>query len=425
MRRILYIVPYVPNPIRTRPFNLIRALSALGHDVTVLTLFDNQADEIDAAALRDHAARVIALPLSRSRALANSLSALMTDAPLQAAYCWQPALADQMRQLMREEAFDIVHVEHLRGSRYGLLAKSEIAAAGLTTPVVWDSVDSISHLFRQTAVRNASRFGRLVARAELPRTERYEGRMIAEFDAVLATSPVDRDALAQLASNHFLDNPPIHVLPNGVDLDYFRPDPSIEREPATLALSGKMSYHANVTMAVYLVREVMPLVWASRPETRVSIIGKNPSLDVQALAGDSRVTVTGAVPEIRPYLNRATMAVAPIVYSAGVQNKVLEAMACATPVVTTPIALGGLAAVPGRHLLIGEDSNDLAEAIVDLLENSSKRAALAQAGRDYVETNHDWLAIGARLSSLYESLIAGRVAMMGVLSAGFAGSMNS
>lgn len=404
MRRILYLVPYVPNPIRTRPYNLIRALSTLGHEVTVLTLVGSSADSRDAAVLRNHASRVIALPLTRSRSLTNSLSALFTDEPLQAAYCWQPTLAGRLRRLLMEEEFDVVHVEHLRGARYGLVAKSIIAAAGRTTPIVWDSVDSISHLFRQASVNSTGRISRLIARLELPRTERYETRMMTEFDAVLTTSPADRDALIHLAAAGRMDALPVHVLPNGVDLDAFTPAPPAERDPATLVVSGKMSYHANVAMAVRLMRDIMPVVWAARPDVRLEIVGKDPTAEVQSLAADSRVIVTGEVPQVQAHLRRATIAVAPIVYGAGIQNKILEAMACATPVVTAPLVLQGIAADPGRHLLVADGDDEMAAAVISLLDEPARRAEIGRAGRSFVERNHNWCAIAGQLAQLYERL---------------------
>jgi polysaccharide biosynthesis protein PslH len=189
--KILFLVPYTPNLIRTRPYNLIRQLAQRGHDVTLLTLFSNANEEADLAAWRDEGIAVIAEPLSRGRSLANSLAALPTGDPLQAAYCWQPALARRLSELLTAgkeySPFDVIHVEHLRGARYALLAKELVGGPSSTAdhkpssvihrplPIVWDSVDCISHLFRQAAVHSRSRFGRWVTRLELPRTEGYEG----------------------------------------------------------------------------------------------------------------------------------------------------------------------------------------------------------------------------------------------------------
>jgi sugar transferase (PEP-CTERM/EpsH1 system associated) len=399
---ILYVVPYTPSPIRTRPYNLIRALVKSGHDVTVLTLAQDEGEMADVAALSAAGVRVMVWPLRRGRSYANSVAALLGGEPVQAAYCWQPALAAALRDLLQNEQFDIVHVEHLRGARYARLAKATLTTIGSPTPVVWDSVDCISRLFRQASIHSASPFGRFISRLDLPRTERYERQLVGEFDAVLTTSPADRDALVELANEWVKGEPPIHVLPNGVDLEAFRPDPAIAREPATLILSGKMSYHANVTMVFYLVNEILPRVWARRPDVKLMIVGKDPPVRVRALAGDARVTVTGMVPDMRPFLNQATMAVAPLVYKAGIQNKLLEAMACGAPVVTTPNAIQGLAIEPGQHLLVGDGPPELAEAILGLLEQLERRQALSDAGREYVIEHHNWSEIGNRLSAIYE-----------------------
>lgn len=402
---ILFVVPYAPSLIRTRPYNLIRSLSREGHHITLLTLNRNPAEAADLDDLRDEGVTVLIEPLSRSRTLVNCLAALPSSDPLQAHYCWQPALARRLEEILTpavdQPPVDAIHVEHLRGARYALVARD--SAARQRIPVIWDSVDCISHLFRQAAEHSASRFGRWMTRLELPRTERYEGRLVWQFDAVLTTSAIDRDALAALAAAHRPGTPPIEVVSNGVDLDYFRPDPTVEREPDTLVLSGKMSYHANVTMAVTFVREIMPRVWAQRPAARVVIVGKDPTPEVRALGEHPAVTVTGWVADIRPYLQRAGVAVAPITYGAGIQNKVLEAMACGTPVVTTPLALHALSAVPDRDLLVGQDAGELAAAIISLLDDPQRRAAVGRAGREYAATAHDWQTLTRHLLAIYKN----------------------
>jgi len=398
------MAPYMPNAIRTRPHNLILALAKNGHEVTVLTLTQNDGEMVDAEVLGANGVRVFARPLSRTRALANSLAALASGEPLQAAYCWQPALADDLRRLLRDEMFDIVHVEHLRGSRYGLLAKSELTAAERTTPVIWDSVDCISYLFKQASIHSASRLRRMIMRLELPRTERFEGQMVGVFDSVLVTSPVDRETMIRLAVGQTAEGS-IFVLSNGVDLDTFFPLPVSERDPNTIVVSGKMSYHANVAMVVHLVCEIMPRVWVKKPGVRLQIVGKDPSSEVRSLTKDPRISVTGEVDSMQRYLGRSTMAVAPVVYGAGIQNKVLEAMACATPVVASPAVLRGLMAEAGRHLVVADGPEETAAAIVDLLENKEGRDEIGRAGRLYVEENHDWNVIAGKLAQRYGDLI--------------------
>src|SRR5687768_1963962 len=214
--RIAYIVPYVPNLIRTRPYNLINQLASLGHEVTVFTLGSGQQDLIDAQALKGHGRDVhyYAQPVWRS--LLNSAIALPSRQPLQTVYSWQPAMARQIAQRASRNEFDIVHIEHLRGSRFGLLLKSRLPSM----PVVWDSVDCISHLFQQAAKQSRSFFGKFMTRFELSRTRRAEGDLVGQFDHVLVTSPSDKNALLGLASPG-KSKPEISVLPNGVDQEYF------------------------------------------------------------------------------------------------------------------------------------------------------------------------------------------------------------
>jgi glycosyltransferase involved in cell wall biosynthesis len=430
--KILFVVPYVPNPIRVRPYELLRTLAARGHQITLATLWQNTAEAREIAALAALGITVIAEPLSKARALWNSALALPTRRPLQARYCWQPALAARLERLVAEQSFDVAHVEHLRGAAYGLLLQTLATPSGETLPVVWDSVDCISHLFAQAARQSRSRSGRLMTMLELARTQRHEGWLLHQFAQVLVTSEPDQQALCALAEQQsavaqrrgqpprrpdWVSPQPV-VLPNGVDLAHFaqgvRPSSSADAgttPPATVLFSGKMSYHANVTAALYLVNEIMPHVWATHPAVRVQIVGKDPPAQIRALAttnasraaqaGRGSVEVTGTVPDIRPYIQQATVAAAPLLYGAGIQNKVLEAMACGTPVVTTGQAAGGMQAQPGRDLLVAESAPQFATAIVQLLENADERRALRNAGRAYVEAHHSWPAIVAALETVY------------------------
>jgi sugar transferase (PEP-CTERM/EpsH1 system associated) len=404
--RILFVVPYTPNLIRVRPYNLIRYLSARGHEVIVLTQFSGESEQADAVALQAHCGRVIALPLRRWRSLWNCLATLPTGVPLQAAYCWQPALARQLGALVEQRngrpSFDVIHVEHLRGVRYGLYLKRRFGPANKQPPIVWDSVDCISLLFRRAATHSESRLSRWVARFELGRTQRYEGWLAQQFDRVLLTSPIDRDAFDAL-------NPcassALSVLGNGVDVEYFRPAEGNAREPATIVVTGKMSYHANVTMTLFLIREIMPAVWAQRPDVKVAIVGKDPPQEVRALAQHPAISVTGTVADLRPYIQHATIAAVPIAYGAGIQNKVLEAMACATPVIATPQAVTALTAVPDRELLVAPDAPGLAQTILALLADPARQRAIGEAGRAYVETHHNWRNIAAQLEEIYHGII--------------------
>lgn len=396
--KIAYVVPYVPNLIRTRPYNLILQLAALGHEVTVFTLGSGAQDQRDVEALRSRVARVVYQEQPAWYSLWNSLKTVPSRRPLQTVYSWNPRLANQLVDLLRVPGtFDVVHVEHLRGSYYGQYVKSKLPHV----PVVWDSVDCISYLFEQaSAHRTGGVFGRFITRFELGRTRRMEGKLVGEFDHVLVTSETDRKALLDLASP--ASKPaPISVLPNGVDLDFFHPNPEVQREAETLVFSGKMSYHANVSMVKFLSAEIMPRVWANKPEVRLVIVGKDPTPEVRALGADPRITVTGTVDDIRPYLWRATLAVVPLVYGAGIQNKILEAMACGTPVVTTSKTLSSLGVTPGKELVAADGADEFALAVLNLLDDQGRQMEIGRAGAGYVNVHHSWTAKAKQLLVYY------------------------
>lgn len=400
--RIAYIVPYVPNLIRTRPYNLINQLAYLGHEVTVFTLGSNQRDLIDAQGLKSHCRQMYYFDQPVWRSLLNSATAIPSRMPLQSVYSWQPAMAREIAQRASRNEFDIVHIEHLRGSRFGLFLKSKLPSV----PVVWDSVDCISHLFQQAAKHSRSFFGKFMTRFELSRTRRAEGDLACEFNHVLVTAPSDQIALRGLVP---LGQSPseISVLPNGVDLEYFHPNTKIQREPETLIFSGKMSYHANISMATYLVEEIMPRIWKVRPSTQLYIVGKDPASAIKKMTRNPLITVTGTVEDIRPFLWRATVSVVPLLYGAGIQNKILEAMATGTPVVTTCQTLSALQAQPGKDLFASDEPDGFSQAVLQLIANRDLQQKTGDAAVKYIRNFHTWTSIAAQLVNIYQKTLDG------------------
>jgi polysaccharide biosynthesis protein PslH len=402
--KIAFIVPYVPNQVRTRSYNLITHLTRLGHEVDVFTVGSGNVDVADAEALKSRCRTVYYYGQPVSRSLLNSALAVPAGKPLQTVYSLQSDLVRCLGDIFggndSNPAYEVIHVEHLRGSEYGRYLKSHFPSL----PVVWDSVDCISYLFRQAAGQSTSLFGKLVSRFELNRTEKAEAYLLEIFDHILVTSSIDRNALLETAREGKTPAP-ISVLPNGVDQEYFRPNAGIPKEQETLVFSGKMSYHANISMVKYLVNEIMPLIWRQRPKVRLYVVGKDPSPEIKRMEESPLIQVTGTVSDIRPFLWKSTVAVAPLVYGAGIQNKILEAMAVGLPVVTTSRALLSLGAVPDRDILVGDTPEEFSAAVLRLLDNSTWGPNVGEAGRLFVRDNHDWGKISEQLVEIYEKVV--------------------
>jgi glycosyltransferase involved in cell wall biosynthesis len=328
---------------------------------------------------------------------------------------WDRRLQGRLIAAVEAQMFDVVHVEHLRGARYGLPLTERV-------PVLWDSVDSISHLFEQARYGARSFSGRLMAALELPRTRPYEAWLARRFHGVIVTSEVDRRALlARRDGPQVLsvperdrggapaDPPPIEVIPNIVDFEFWRPGPEA-RPGDTIVMTGKMSYHANVTAALHLIEDVMPRVWERRPEAKLLVAGARPARAIRAAAAGAAgvVEVTGYVDDLRTVFARATVAAAPVIYGAGMQNKVLEALATRTPVVVSPLAAEPLGLEDGVHVLVADDAAAFAAALLRLLEEPALARRIASQGRALVEARHAADRVAPELEEAYAGAIARR-----------------
>lgn len=399
--RILFVSPYPPSRIRVRGYGLLAQLQKR-HDVTIAAQCSSEQERADVEALRKQGFEVVVVDESKKQAALRSGLAALSALPLQVAYARSARFTAAVQRLCSQHTFDVVHVEHLRG-----IASMEPLFK--TQPLVWDAVDCISLLSKHTMTAGPAASVRAVARFEHKRTRRYEARMLEALPHVVVTSERDRQAMIDLRRQHGADpassdealGAGIQVLPNGVDLRHFHVM-SEERQPLNLVFSGKMSYHANVATALYLRQQIMPLIWQQRPEATLTIVGSKPPKVIQSMASDARVTVTGYVDDMRTYVGRAQIMLSPMVYSVGIQNKVLEAMALGTPVVVAAQAAEALSARPGRDLLTAETAQEFAQATLRLLDDAALRAALSAGGRAYVEQHHDWSKVTDRLVDVYE-----------------------
>jgi glycosyltransferase involved in cell wall biosynthesis len=392
--RIFFVSPYVPSPVRVRPYYWIKNLAALGHEIRLFTVVSGADDEAALDDIRRACGSVTIARMRPWRPAWNCARAIAGPEPLQLAWSRLPALSRAIRTAVGQQPADVAHIEHLRAACFAPVLRP--------LPIVYDAVDSISLLFEQTRVLGPRASDRWMAALDVRRTARFEATMLKRFDRVLVTSPVDAARILALSTGGAAER--LVVLPTAVDLDYFQPATS-PREPATLIFSGKMSYHANVAAARALVADIMPSVWRQRAEVRVLIVGQHPDRSVQRLARDARVTVTGQVPDLRPYLARATLAVCPIPYGVGMQNKVLEAMASGVPVVASRLAAQSLLATVGVDLSVAESADGFATEILRLLASPEARATLASRGRAYVEHQHAGPVLARRLEEVYRQVM--------------------
>jgi glycosyltransferase involved in cell wall biosynthesis len=414
--RILFITPYPPSTYRVRSYGLLRQLHQR-HNVTVAVICRSDREVADAQALSNQGYEVVMVQEPQWRARLRSAWALIRRDSLHTAYARSALFADALSNICTLHRFDVVHVEHLRG----MVAASSLAH---TLPMVWDAVDCISLLYKQTAISGPNLPWRLLASMEYQRIQRYEASMLQVAQHIIVTSERDRQALLNLlpipgtshSGEECRTQPLISVLPNGVQS--FR-SVSQARRRFNIVFSGKMNYHPNQAAALYLYEQIMPLIWQQQPQATLTLAGGDPPDSIRRLAKDTRVEVTGFVADLRLFIQQAEVMLCPMLYGTGIQNKVLEAMALETPVVASPLAVAALHVQPGRELLVARSPQEFAKATLLLLEDTHLRDTLIEQGREYIERYHDWQGVTEQLISIYQQAITVHKQEVGQLSSVF------
>jgi polysaccharide biosynthesis protein PslH len=376
--RLLYVTAEVPWPLTSgylRHFHLLAGLAA-SHEITHLSLTRRVAVPAGArAALEPSVARLEVFGEGRADGLGGARRAL------------------HLRRAARELRGAVAR--HLATGRHDavlLSGKDTFPALGAVgdTPLVIDVCDAASlRLEGELAVASGRRAALL--RLRLAEMRRIERRLIARTPHLLFASERDRDAVGAHGGA---------IVPNGIDLEAFTrhsPPP----DGAGIVFSGAMAYRPNDDAARRLVTRILPLVRERVPAARAVLAGRDPLAGLLAVAGDRpEVTVTGTVDDLRPHLEAAAVYCAPLRFAAGIQNKLLEALAMEIPVVTTPIAAAGLrAGADAPPVVVADDDAGIAAAVVRLLDDPAERRRLAVAGRAHVERHFSWPSSVAKVEA--------------------------
>lgn len=370
--RVLFLthrLPYAPNRgDRIRAYHALRVLAAHAEvDLFSLVHDDDEASRV--ADLRDVAARVTVARAPRLCNLARGLVALAGDRPLTHALLDAPAARGALEGIARERRPDAVLAYCSGMARFALERPLD------TIPFVLDMVDVDSEKWAALA-RSGQGPKRWVFRREARVLARFESRAARAAFATTVVNERERAALARIEPEA-----DVHVVPNGVDVEALRP-PGAPAEAPVAVFCGVLDYAPNVDAALRLGGEVWPRVRARRPDARLLLVGSSPARAVRELATrDRSIEVTGAVPDVRPYLWRSAIAVVPLAVARGVQNKVLEAIAAGLPAVMTRVVADGLPGEAAPACRVADTADEIAAAVLDLLARSGpeRRAIAARA----------------------------------------------
>lgn len=390
--KILFVSPYVPSNIRARPYNFIKGLVKNGHSVSFIGLADPYTTEKTIRNLTEYCETVRIFDVSKSQAYLQCLIALFRKIPLQSAYTYSPNIKRLLQRMLVQKTFDVVHVEHIRSGYYLHSQRS--------VPVIYDSVDCITSLYRQFHKEKTSFFQKLVTALEANKLKNSEPHVLSKYDAALVSSYRDKKALQNLAQKAQYVIPKIQVIENCVDSEYFRSQNN-DYEPYSIVFSGKMGYQANQIAAIHFARHIFPLIRSRIPNAKFYIVGAGPSIALNTLETDKHITVTGWVDDIRKYLSLAHVVVCPLRVSVGIQFKLLEAMSMGKAVVTYPEVAVPLQRENREIFLVAENPKKFAENIIKLMNDESLRLHIGRNARSYVKRYHNWDQKVDELQKLY------------------------
>lgn len=377
--KILFLshrIPYPPNKgDKLRAFHILKHLAGK-HQISLLSFLDSPHEAGYARELEKYCSSIATIRRRSWRSNLRCLWYLSKNLPLTLGYFYSSRFKQSIEKRLRQEQYDLVFVFSSSMAQY--------VADYQGCPKILDLVDADSEKWLQYA-QYAPWWRALVYRLEGKRLRAYERKIASCFEVCTVISAHEQDILQDI-----IPAAKLRVVPNGAELHPQQDFSQASAGEPSLLFVGGMFYFAYIDGILRFYRQSFPLIKEQFPSIKFYIVGADPAPCVRRLNRDSRVEVTGHVPELAPYLQKTWVYVVPLRMAPGVQNKILEAMSAGLPVVATPAAVKGIEAEPGRDLLVADSPGDFAAAVIKLLHDERLRRQIGAQGRRLIKESYDW-----------------------------------
>ena len=401
--RILFLTPFAPNlqaghggsrviaqlitHLAQRNVKIGLCYLRYEKEPTVDTLLRERCEVIEEVVISENGASGLKRGLERLQIW----KAMLAGKPLWAIDRYSPDYEERLKDLLKTWHPDVVQIEfHVMGQYLPVLMN-------YPAPRILIEHEPGAEAARES-LKSPYAQGRMIPFLDLFAWQQFERRITAQVDTVVVFTERDRKAIRGLGQKT-----PIVEIPLGTEISEAQPI-SAPREPLSLVFVGNFKHPPNLDAADRLINHIFPRVQAQFPEVQLFIVGDHLPASIQRHE-DKNVIVTGYVPDVAPYLKRAALVVVPLRLGGGMRVKMLEALAAGTAIIASSRAVEGLDVVDGEQLILAEDDNEFAGAIIDLLHNSEKRLALAREARSWASANLSWDGLAAVYERLYRSLL--------------------
>ncbi|RMG89372.1 MAG: glycosyltransferase [Chloroflexi bacterium] len=406
MAELLILTPQLPYPPQQgtslRNYHIIKGL-APRHQITLLSFLEEGQTLDKAAPLQALCRQIVTVPVVQ-RSIGDRLRQLVTSQlPDMAHRLYTPVFAEQLRELLQQNSFDVVQIEGIELVRYMAIVREVSPQSRL----VFDDHNVETELQRRNFWVDVCRPHRWVAAlysaVQMGRLGRFEQWACEMADAVTTVSEADREQLGGLFPELVT---PITAVPNCIDITFYEPSSLPETADLPrydLVFIGKMDYRPNIDAVRWFAEAVWPQVLAVRPETTWAIVGQKPHPAVIRLGEQSGITVTGWVEDIRPYLLGAEVFIMPFRVGSGTRLKLIEALAAGKAIVSTRVGAEGFPIRDGQDLVLADSAEEMATAVLHLLHNTEARTRLGENGR-ILARRYDWREIIPLFDDIYRSI---------------------
>jgi polysaccharide biosynthesis protein PslH len=398
--KILAVYPYVPWPLNRgayhRAFHLLKGL-AVDHEVDLLALAENGESADAKHVFEEFCNHVEVLPFKHPEWERLFPKRLLNPIPSTIAHWTIPALKPRISEILARERYDAVHVLDLVLTQFFLNSHQEI-------PLVLDRTRvDLQYQLMESKRLNFSLKNRLLNYENYAKLWAYEKRVAKRCALQVLCGPDDED----FVRNYISKTVPLSIIPNGVDLEYFHPNsaPDARAKEPTVIFCGAMDYNPNVDALRWYFAEIHDALRREIPDLRVLIVGKDPIAEVKAYASKPGITVTGGVPDVRPYYKRAWLQIVPLRIGGGTRLKIVESLGIETPVVSTTIGAQGLDLKHNLDILYADNAQDFVTQTARALRDEKLRSTLRTNGRASAEARLSWKKLGADLSAAYSQHI--------------------